>query len=149
MVSAPASALSYDSYIQQQPQQQQPSMSHMTWVPPAFTSEPKYENIWPEQRPQQLHLLRAQPLMSPLEDMQQQHLSQQQHGLGVDYQLFSPLKFLNTIDVDRVDREDLGHQQQLHLHHHQQQQQQVHLSQQHHMQRNHHMVRASFPLLRL
>lgn len=129
----------YDNFVQQ-------PMTHMTWVPPAFTSEPKFENMWPDQqqqqqqRPQQqqLHIVRAQPLLSPLHDMQhqqQQHMSQQQqHGIGEDYQqLFSPLKFLNSLDVDRERDVGLHHVMQL-------QHQPQHISHSHIMHRNHHLV---------
>jgi hypothetical protein len=105
VVATSSGSLNYDNYIQQS--QQMPP--HMTWVPPAFNTEPKYENVWAEQQQhqqqqQQIQVIRM--LSSPIHEMhnsqQQQHHGGGNGGIGEEYHhLFSPLKFLNTIDVDR------------------------------------------------
>jgi hypothetical protein len=113
LVASTSGGLNYDNYIQQS--QQMPP--HMTWVPPAFNTEPKYEpkyeNVWPEQQQQQQQQQQIQVirmLSPPIHEMhnsQHQQQQQQHHGggnggIGDEYHhLFSPLKFLNTIDVDR------------------------------------------------
>ena len=116
LVASTSGGLNYDNYIQQN--QQMPP--HMTWVPPAFNTEPKYEpkyeNVWAEQQQQQQqqqqqhqqqqHIQVIRMLSSPIHEMHnsQQQQQQQHHGGGIGdeyHHLFSPLKFLNTIDVDR------------------------------------------------